>query len=271
MSEFFNIFDDISKKQILKTETGDSRIFGVMTGIVAKNYDGNMPGRVCVTIPVRDTDANELKWARTAMSASGSQYGHYFLPEIGDQVLVAFEQGNIEKPFIIGCIPKDNDSFLQKSVDEDNQIKRIVTKNGNTIHFEDNKEGEGEKDKIKIETPKQAHTVVLDNENKKIVIQDKEKKCQIEMKTENGEINVKANSKLTIEAGNNIKIKMDGESGEIKIEAVKLSVAASSKVNIASDGSAKFSGSQTIIEAASVLKENSSGMVQIQGSPVKIG
>lgn len=91
------------------------------------------------------------------------------------------------------------------------------------------------------------------------------------MKTENGEINVKANSKLTIEAGNNIKIKMDGESGEIKIEAVKLSVAASSKVNIASDGSAKFSGSQTIIEAASVLKENSSGMVQIQGSPVKIG
>lgn len=150
-----------------------------MTGIVAKNYDGNMPGRVCVTIPVRDTDANELKWARTAMPASGSQYGHYFLPEIGDQVLVAFEQGNIEKPFIIGCIPKDNDSFLQKSVDEDNQIKRIVTKNGNTIHFEDNKEGEGEKDKIKIETPKQAHTVVLDNENKKIVIQDKEKNVRL--------------------------------------------------------------------------------------------
>lgn len=271
MSEFFNIFDDISKKQVLKTETGDSRIFGVMTGIVAKNYDSNMPGRVCVTLPVRDEEANELKWARVAMVSSGARYGHYFLPEIGDQVLVAFEQGNIEKPYVIGCVPKDNHSFLQKSVDEDNQIKRIVTKNGNSILFEDNKEGEGKKDKIKIETPEQAHTILLDNENKKIEIQDKEKKCQIQMKTENGEINVKANSKLVIEVGNNIKIKMSGDSGEIKIEATKLAVEASSKVSIASNGSAKFSGSQTIIEASSVLKENSSGMVQIQGSPIKIG
>lgn len=271
MSEFYNIINEISKKQLLKTDTGDSRIFGVMTGIVAKNYDKDMPGRVCVTLPVRDKEANELKWARVAMLSSGNKYGHYFLPEIGDQVLVVFEQGNIEKPFVIGCVPKDNHSFLQKSADENNQIKCIVTKNGNSITFEDNREGEGKKDKIKIETPEQAHSIVMDNENKKITIQDKEEKCKMEMKTEQGEINVKANSKMVIEVGNNIKIKMNGDSGEIKIEAGKLTVEASSKVSIASNGSAKFSGSQTMIEASSVLKENSSGMVQIQGSPIKIG
>ncbi len=271
MSDFYELIDFVSKKQLLKTETGESRIFGVMLGIVAKNYDKDMPGRICVTLPVRDTDANELKWARVAMAASGSKWGHYFLPEIGDQVLVAFENGSIEKPYIIGCIAKDNYSFLQKSVDEKNKIKRIVTKNGNAITFEDNDDEEGKNDKIKIETPKQAHTIIMDNENKKIEICDKEKKCQLEMKTENGEINVKAESKMVIQVGNNITIKLNGDSGEIKIEATKLSVTTSSNINIASDANAKFSGSQTTIEASSVVKLNSSGMLQIQGNPIKIG
>ena len=58
-------------------------------------------------------------------------------------MLLAFEQGNIEKPYVIGCIPKDSDQILKKSVDEDNQYKKIVTRNGNTLYFEDNKEGDG--------------------------------------------------------------------------------------------------------------------------------
>ena len=107
----FDVIDEITEKQIVKTETGDNRIFGVMTGIVAKNYDKDMPGRICVTIPVRDNDANELKWARMVMPSSGKSWGHYFLPEVGDQVLLVFEQGNIEKPYVIGCIPKDNNKY----------------------------------------------------------------------------------------------------------------------------------------------------------------
>lgn len=89
----YDEIDRITEKQIMKTETGDNRIFGVMLGIVAKNYDKNMPGRVCVTIPVRDQEANELKWARVSMPSSGSKWGHYFLPEVGDMVLLAFEKG----------------------------------------------------------------------------------------------------------------------------------------------------------------------------------
>ena len=75
----YDIIDEITERQVTKTETGDNRIWGVMVGIVAKNYDPNssggggtgsnsgadaMDGRVCVTIPTRDTEANELKWAR---------------------------------------------------------------------------------------------------------------------------------------------------------------------------------------------------------------
>ena len=76
----YDIIDEITERQVTKTETGDNRIWGVMVGIVAKNYDPNsaaaggtssgtdaMDGRVCVTIPTRDKDANELRWARVAM------------------------------------------------------------------------------------------------------------------------------------------------------------------------------------------------------------
>ena len=92
---FYDIMDEIAARQAVKSDTGDNKILGVMPGIVAKNYDAQMPGRVCVQIPVRDEDANELKWARLAMPSSGKKWGHYFLPEVGDQVLLAFEQGNI--------------------------------------------------------------------------------------------------------------------------------------------------------------------------------
>ena len=145
----YDVLDDIAARQVTKTETGDNRIFGVVLGLVTKNYDKNMPGRVCVAIPSRDKDANELLWARVAMPSSGKDWGHYFLPEVGDQVLLVFEQGNIERPYIIGCIPKTADGFLKKQVDEKNQFKAITTKHGSTITFEDNAEDKkGKKDKI---------------------------------------------------------------------------------------------------------------------------
>ena len=113
----YDIIGEISEKQATKTETGDARIYGVVVGIVAKNYDKDMPGRVCVTIPTRDSSKNELQWARQALPSSGSDWGYYFVPEVGDQVLLAFEGGNIEKPYVIGCLPKENSKLVSKTVD----------------------------------------------------------------------------------------------------------------------------------------------------------
>ena len=72
----FDIFDEISEKQIMKTEVGDQRIFGAVIGIVALNYSDLMPGRLCVTIPVRDDQANKLKWAKMAFPYTGAKWGH---------------------------------------------------------------------------------------------------------------------------------------------------------------------------------------------------
>ncbi|MDO4292941.1 MAG: phage baseplate assembly protein V [Eubacteriales bacterium] len=268
---FYDIMDEIAAKQALKTDTGDNRMFGVTLGVVTKNYEKTMPGCVCVRVPVRDEDANELKWARVAMPSSGRGWGHYFLPEAGDQVLLAFEQGNIEKPYVVGCIPKDSNSFLTKSVKEKNQLKRIVTKNGSTIEFEDAPEGEGTKDKISVYTAGEAHRVILDNEKNQILVSDKDGRNQIELKTETGNMRVLAEKKLTIQVGDNIEITLNGSSGTVSVSCSKLKVEASGSININSSGAAKLGGANVSLSASGTLKAESSGVASLSGAPVKIG
>ena len=60
-----------------------------------------------------------------------------YCPEKNDQVVLIFEDGMIEKPLVIGCIPRDKDSFLKKAVTEKNTKKQIQTRNGSRITFED--------------------------------------------------------------------------------------------------------------------------------------
>jgi uncharacterized protein involved in type VI secretion and phage assembly len=267
----YDIIDEIAGRQITKTETGDTRAYGVMVGVVAKNYDKDMPGRVCVTIPTRDKDANELQWVRIAQPSGGSKWGHYFLPEIGDQVLLAFENGNIEKPYVIGCISKDRDQFLSKSVDKDNKIKRIVTRNGSELKFEDNKEGEGDKDRITLSTAKTSHMLKLDNEGGLIELTDKKGENSIKIKTKDGTMNIKAKSRIIVEVGDKIKLIMNGETGAVRLECDELNLKSSRKVNIKTDGMLKMDASQISEKASSMYKTESGGIVSISGSPIKIG
>lgn len=270
----YDVIDEITEQQVTKTDTGDTRIFGVMLGVVAKNYDKDMGGRICVSIPTRDQDANELRWARLAQPSSGKEWGHYFLPEVGDQVLLAFEGGNIEKPFVIGCVPFDNNKFLTGSVDDNNQTKRIVTKHGNTIVFFDSKEDEkGQKDKITIATADNAHTIEMDNGGKTIRIQDKSKKNAIEIKTEegSGSMTLQTESRMTIKVGDSITMSLNGETGAIKISANDFSVEASKSAKIKTDGMLSQEGATVSLKASSMFKTESSGMVNITGSPIKIG
>lgn len=267
----YDVIDEISERNVTKTVTGDNRIFGVALGLVAKNYDKDAPGRLCVNIPARDKEANELQWARFAMPSGGKKWGHYFMPEVGDQVLLAFENGNIEKPFVIGCVPVDSSSFFSGSVDEDNQVKRIVTKNGSTVSFEDNKEGDGDKDKITIQTAKKKHTILMDNENKKIVIQDQNGGNLIEMKTEAGQMKIAAKKKLEILVGDNIKIKMNGETGAVKIKAEEVGIETSRQLKLESNGTLSEQGAQVMVKGSSMVKLESNGILKVSGTPIKLG
>lgn len=292
----FDILEDVSKKQVEKTDTGDSRIMGLMLGKVIKNYDENMPGRVSVILLSREegegeeADNTRRLWARVVMPSSGGGWGHYFMPEVGDLVLVAFEQGNIERPYVIGCIPKTNDKILTTSKNEKNLYKKIVTKNGNSIIFEDvskdeeggaggaggaggGAENPGEKDKITVKTALDMHHIILDNENKKIELADKEKKnfIRIQSDEEKGHIEIKAAKKITVKVGDNITLTMNGETGAVTLKAKKFTVEAEDAASIESQNRTELKASNLKVDASGSLKLSSGGPAELSGTPVKLG
>jgi len=271
----YDIFDDIASRQVTKSETGDSRMFGVVVGVVAKNYDENMPGRICVQIPTRDSEANELKWARIASLSMGKNWGHYFIPEIGDEVLLVFEQGNIEKPFVIGCVPKDGDSVVKKSHDEKNTYKKIVTRHGNTIEFLDGEDEDGKKDKVTVTTAptgdKAAHQLILDNENHTITLNHQNGKNGVVIDTEAGTMDVKLEHKVTISVGDNVKVILNADSGTVSVKCDKYKLEASGNAAFEASGKLDVSGATVKLEASSMMNVTSNGMNSIGGQPVKIG
>ncbi|MFI3313721.1 MAG: phage baseplate assembly protein V [Eubacteriales bacterium] len=267
----YDIIDDISERNILKTDMGDNRVFGVTVGTVAKNYDKDHAGYVFVSIPTRDTSDKIFQWARLAMLSAGKSWGHYFVPEVDDQVLLAFEDGIFERPYVIACLPKDSDSYLKAGFHEQNQIKGIYTRTGNTIQFDDCDDDKGAKDKITVMTGGKEHKILLDNENSKIVISDKDGKNSVTMMTEDGKMTINAATELTIKIGDGVTMKMSDQTGSVSIQCKEFKVSASSQINMKTDGSLKLDGSQVQVAANSMVKVESSGMLKLGGTPVSVG
>lgn len=113
---------------------------GVVAGLVTDIDDPVKVGRVRVQFRSFD-DKFTTWWVRVAAPTAGSGRGIHFMPEVGDEVLVAFEWGDPERPVVIGAL------WNGKNLPPDhggapNTEKRIVTTRGNTIllHDEDGKE-----------------------------------------------------------------------------------------------------------------------------------
>lgn len=270
----FDIIHEISEKQAVKSPLGAQRMFGVSVGIVLENYSESIPGRLKVRIPVRDKndqEQHELKWARLALLYGGGDRGVYFMPEKDDQVLIIFEDGNIEKPYIIGAVPREKDKVWKQAVTAENSVKEIRTRNGSRLCFSDDTD-EGKSDRIILETGGETrHTLTLDNGKKQITLSDKEGNCTVTMASEQGKITVHAAKKLELTVGDQISIKMNGESGAVTVEAAKVHVKSQKSIRLEADGSLGISGKQAKIEGVSSLKCESGGMFVAQGKPVKIG
>lgn len=110
-------------------------------------------------------EENETSFTRAMTPHAGADRGFYFLPEIGDEVVVAFREGDPERPVVLGSIwngvdQAPREEFWGGDVGP-NDIKRIVTKSGHRIQLVD-KEG---KETISIATPKHIKIAMIENSN----------------------------------------------------------------------------------------------------------
>ncbi len=84
-------------------EEEPKRIYGVVTGRVINLIDPMLLGRVQVQLPFID-DLDLSPFARIAVPMSGILSGVSFLPQVGDEVLIAFEHGDVNVPYVIGSL-----------------------------------------------------------------------------------------------------------------------------------------------------------------------
>jgi uncharacterized protein involved in type VI secretion and phage assembly len=124
----------------MSTDTSrDSEINGVATAIVRDNRDPDGLARVRVSFPWHSRP-DDTYWARLATVMAGKGYGTWFLPEIDDEVLVAFERGDLRLPYVVGSL-WGRDKPPLTNADGHNDIRTIRTRKGHSLRFEDGKKG----------------------------------------------------------------------------------------------------------------------------------
>ncbi len=226
-----------------RTEThGPGTIAGVRIAIVRDNEDPEDIGRVKLAYPWRDED-DESHWARVATTMADKNYGTYFLPEVGDEVLVSFENGDIHQPIVVGSLWTGKRKPPVKN-SGDNVVRMIKTKSGHKVKFNDSsKEGA-----VTIET-NAGHTIKLDDTSgsERVNIEDKSGNS-IEMDSVKNSISVSAKK-------------------EISLSAPTISLSAKTKVAISSKGKVDISGKgQTKVSSKGQLNLKSNGLMGINAT-----
>ncbi len=127
---------------------------GVVSARVVDHNDPKKMGRIKVQFFWQEDNATH--WARATSPHAGPDRGFMFMPEVGDEVAVAFEDGDPERPVILGSLwngvqQAPRKGYYNEADIPKNLVKRIYTKAGNRIQIADNEGTEA----ITIATPNQ--------------------------------------------------------------------------------------------------------------------
>jgi len=223
-------------------------INGLHIGNVTKIHEDPLgENKVQVEFPLLNGDKNTI-WARLSNVWASAGFGSFFIPEIGDEVVLGFLNNDPAYPVILGSLY----SSKQKppyEIEGDNKIKAIVSKSKLKIEFEE------EKKVITIQTPAN-NMIVISDDSKSITLKDQNNN-KIEM-TSDGilfdsakEIQLKAKTNITIDAGANLDIKAKSN---LKIEGLNVEAKAKAQLTAKGTAYAEFSASgQTVVKGAMVM------------------
>jgi len=174
------------------------RINGIVIGIVTNNRDEEGLGRIKVKFPWL-SEENETDWAKVMSFMAGKERGGFFLPEVGDEVLVAFEHGDINYPYVIGALWNNEDNPPETNSDGKNNIRKIRSRSGHEIVFND--DDTFKQEKIEIHT-RGGHKILLDDSagQEKIEIIDKTGSNKMTIDSVQNSISIESSTHLKIKA-----------------------------------------------------------------------
>ncbi|BAZ70724.1 MAG: phage tail protein [Pelatocladus maniniholoensis HA4357-MV3] len=187
---------------LLHSDDQGSRFYGVTVGIVTNNKDPESLGRVKVRFPwLWDEQKNigvDSHWARVVTPMAGNDRGLYFLPEVEDEVLVAFEHGLVEFPYILGGLWNGKDRQPENNNNGQNNKRTIKSRSGHIISFDDTKN----KGKIEIIDASGNNSITISTDDNAIAIVCRTGKLKLSAQgieiSSGGGIDIKAKGKLNI-------------------------------------------------------------------------
>ncbi|HYV92789.1 MAG TPA: phage baseplate assembly protein V [Chitinophagales bacterium] len=235
------------------------------TAVVKENNDPKGLGRIRVQFVWQKPPAMS-PWIRAVSPHGGKGRGFYFVPEKGDEVIVGFENGDADFPFVVGS------SFHGKAKSDgmehsSNYIKGIRTVSGNSIVIID----ESGKEEIKI----------FNKDEKNILSLTCEGDGKVTIKTK-GDISFSAEKSITIEAKEKINFK-SGKETEMQAQSMKISAdnkyelssqeikAKSTKHTIEADASISIKSSATLeVKSSATMDLDGGGIASLKAGLVKI-
>jgi phage protein D len=167
---------------------------GVVPAVVTNNNDPKGMSRVKLKFPWIDS-ALESDWARVSAVGAGKDRGLFWLPEVNDEVLVAFEHGDFRHPYVVGGLWNGKDSPPEKTGEAVKngkvEIRTLKTREGHVIRLVDESSGPC----IEIKDGKGKHQIKLDVSGNKLIIETQ------------GDLQIKSTGSTTIESTGNLNIK----------------------------------------------------------------
>ncbi len=188
-----------------KEDQTSRRLLGVVVGVVTNNQDPDGMGRIKVKFPWLN-DQDESHWARICSLMAGKGRGAYFLPEINDEVLLAFEHGDRRCPYVLGALWNGKDAPPTTNSDGKNDVRLIQSRSGHVIRLND---ADG-KETIEI-LDKNGNSITFDAVRNSLTIATKK---DITLSAPQGTITldaqtieIKSSTQATLQAGSTMDVK----------------------------------------------------------------
>lgn len=242
---------------------GQPRAQGVVVGVVTNNLDPLQMGRVKVKFPhLGNLPPVESNWCRIAAPSGGPLSGTYFIPDVNTEVLVAFEHGDVNYPYIVGTLWNNLDRPPKPTaavVVGGKVVERIIqTAKGHFISFSDmpGKEAITLSDKLGL------NSITLDLTKKSVAIKAMN---EVTIDCLNFKLNVKAkadiNAVAEIGIKSNAQLKLD--SAIVKVKATGMLGLEGATAELKGAGTLALKGGAASIMFAGPLVNINNGALEV--------
>jgi Rhs element Vgr protein len=225
---------------------------GLFNGTVKKIYDDpDSQYRILVNIPLFDQNGEGI-WARLSNFYSTSGAGAFFLPEVGDEVILGFLNEDPRYPIILGSMYSSSKLKPYKDCEpnQKNSIKAIVSKSLISVEFDDDQKI------FTIATPG-SNSITLSDKDTKITVKDKTGNT---ITMSDSGINLKSPKNITIDSDQNVSIsgakgvKIQASGGDVEVSGINIKETADSQYSAEGSQIAKInSGAELTLKSAMIM------------------